>query len=508
MNKLKQWLSNKGLYYGLAIILELIIIGLVITQLGAIARNYYYVVSTIISLIALLYIMNSPIIPEYKIAWIVPVLILPLLGVVLYLIMGRKNYYGKNKKFYYDSIKLTNNRVKQDQGLLQELVSEDKFSANLAHYVYHESLYPLAYGDDLTYFKEGLAYFEALKAELAKAKKFIFLEYFIIADGLVFKEILAILKQKVEQGVDVRLIYDDFGSLLFLKDHHYLNLVKTGIKVVKFNPIKPLLDIGMNHRTHRKIAVIDGQVAFTGGINLADEYINHKEVYGHWKDTGIKIDGKGVDSYTLMFIQMWNLQSKDKILNFTPYLIAQAKNSKAYTISFTDIPLDNEALTENVYIKLINNAKDYIYITTPYLIINSMMFNALTRAAKSGVDVRILIPGIPDKKVVYNLSKNYAMRLAKSKVKVYTYDGGFIHAKSMVSDDEYSIIGTANLDYRSLYLHFECSTYAKDIKLASEIKQDFLFLVEGKSTLIKDNQKLSIFYRACCAVLRIIAPLL
>lgn len=507
MSKFKQLFTNKALFYGLAIIFELVVIYLIITQLEAITRNYYYFASTTISLLALLYIMNSPIIPEYKIAWIVPVLLLPIFGVVLYLLIGRKNFIRNNKRFYFDSILDTKGKLKPDPVLIETLDKEDKFVSNLAHYVYHQSLYPINYGDKLTYFKEGLDYFVELKKQISLAKKYIFLEYFIIADGKVFQEILELLKIRIKAGVEVRLIYDDFGSLL-LKDKHLKMLEATGIKVIKFNPLRPIIDIGMNYRTHRKIAVIDGQVAFTGGINLADEYINHKQVYGHWKDTGIMIDGLGANSYALMFIQMWNLQSKQKITNLDQYLVAVKNREPSYSLSFTDSPLDNEALTENVYIKLINNAKNYIYISTPYLIINSMMFNALSRAAKSGVDVRVLIPGIPDKKMVYNLSKSYGSRLVKAGVKVYTYDAGFIHAKSMVSDDLYSVVGTANLDYRSLYLHFECSTFAKDEKLANELKLDFLNLAQNHSTLLRGDLKPNLFYRICCSILRIIAPLL
>ena len=508
MNKIKQYFTSKVLFYGLAIIFELVIIFLVLTQLGVYARNYYYVISTIISIIALLFVMNAPIIPEYKIAWIVPILLLPIFGVVLFLLLGRKNYYGKNKKFYLYTLPLTKGKLESNKTTLEELKRDDKFSYNLATYIYNEARYPIYKGDQLTYFKEGSEYFEALKDKLNQATKFIFLEYFIIAEGKVFKEILSILKDKVNSGVDVRLIYDDFGSILFLKDKQYQALLSTGIKVIKFNPLRPIIDIAMNHRTHRKIAVIDGQVAFTGGINLADEYINHKKVYGHWKDTGIMIQGSGVNAYTLMFIQMWNLQSKNVIKDLDNYLVALPSTTTSYTISFTDTPLDNEALTENIYIKMINNAKDYIYINTPYLIINSMMFNALTRAAKSGVDVRIMIPGIPDKKLVYNLSKNTGLRLSKSGVKVYTYDIGFMHAKSMVSDDQYTVIGTANLDYRSLYLHFECSTFVKDQKLALEVKSDFLDVVNKDASLYQELRPPNIWYRACCAFMRIIAPLL
>jgi cardiolipin synthase len=215
----------------------------------------------------------------------------------------------------------------------------------------------------------------------------------------------------------------------------------------------------------------------------------------------------GANSYTLMFIQMWNLQSDDKINNIEDYLVATKNTSTAYSVSFTDTPLDNEALTENVYIKMINNAKDYIYINTPYLIINSMMINALTRAAKSGVDVRIMLPGIPDKKMVFNLSKDYGARLLKSKVKVYTYSEGFMHAKSLVSDDNYSLVGTANFDYRSLYLHFECASFIKDNATALKLKHDFLDLVEKSASPLLDVRH-GLIYRAFYSIFRIIAPLL
>ena len=507
MKNLKQWLNNKILFYGLAIILELFILAYVLTQLNSLIADYYYFFATFLSIITLLIIMNSPIIPEYKIAWIIPVLLLPIFGVILYLLIGRKSFKNKNKKFYFSSVKLRMGKSKQDLELVNLLMIEDKFVANLATYVYNQSLYPLTYGDIVEYFAQGEDYYAALKQSLASSTKFIFLEYFIIADGKVFEEVFEILKDKIKQGVEVRLIYDDYGSSLNFKDKNYKMLVASGIKVIKFNPLKPIIDIGMNHRTHRKIAVIDGQIAYTGGINLADEYINHIPRFGHWKDSGISLNGMGANSYTLMFIQMWNLQSEDKINNIEDYLVATKNTSTAYSVSFTDTPLDNEALTENVYIKMINNAKDYIYINTPYLIINSMMINALTRAAKSGVDVRIMLPGIPDKKMVFNLSKDYGTRLLKSKVKVYTYNQGFMHAKSLVSDDNYSLVGTANFDYRSLYLHFECASFIKDEATALKLKHDFLDLVEKSASPLIDI-KHGLLHRAFYSIFRIIAPLL
>ena len=507
MKNLKQWLNNKILFYGLAIILELFILAFVLTQLNSLVADYYYFISTFLSIVTLLIIMNSPIIPEYKIAWIIPVLLLPIFGVILYLLIGRKSFKNNNKKFYFSSVKLRMGKSKQDNELVDKLRLEDKFVANLASYVYNQSLYPLTYGDKIEYYAQGEDYYVALKKSLASANKFIFLEYFIIADGKVFEEIFEILKDKIKLGIEVRLIYDDYGSSLNFKDNNYKMLVAAGIRVIKFNPLKPIIDIGMNHRTHRKIAVIDGQIAFTGGINLADEYINHIPRFGHWKDSGISLDGEGANSYTLMFIQMWNLQSEDKINNIEDYLVAVKNKSSAYSVSFTDTPLDNEALTENVYIKMINNAKDYIYINTPYLIINSMMINALTRAAKSGVDVRIMLPGIPDKKMVFNLSKDYGARLLKSKVKVYTYSEGFMHAKSLVSDDNYSLVGTANFDYRSLYLHFECASFIKDNTTALKLKHDFLDLVEKSASPLLDI-KHGLVYRAFYSIFRIIAPLL
>jgi cardiolipin synthase len=343
MKNLKQWLNNKILFYGLAIILELFILAFVLTQLNSLVADYYYFISTFLSIVTLLIIMNSPIIPEYKIAWIIPVLLLPIFGVILYLLIGRKSFKNNNKKFYFSSVKLRMGKSKQDNELVDKLRLEDKFVANLASYVYNQSLYPLTYGDKIEYYAQGEDYYVALKKSLASASKFIFLEYFIIADGKVFEEIFEILKDKIKLGIEVRLIYDDYGSSLNFKDNNYKMLVAAGIRVIKFNPLKPIIDIGMNHRTHRKIAVIDGQIAFTGGINLADEYINHIPRFGHWKDSGISLDGEGANSYTLMFIQMWNLQSEDKINNIEDYLVAVKNTSSAYSVSFTDTPLDNEA---------------------------------------------------------------------------------------------------------------------------------------------------------------------
>ena len=302
--------------------------------------------------------------------------------------------------------------------------------------------------------------FPVLVKELEQAEHYIYIEYFIINDGVMWRTILDILEQKVAQGVDVRLIYDGFGCLTTLPYKYDKFLREKGIQCKVFNPFRPVLNIIQNNRDHRKICVIDGKTGFTGGINLADEYINQKERFGHWKDTAVMLKGDAVWSMTMMFLHMWNvvngIQTPIDYAAHSPHAYHPEEfEGSGFVQPFTDTPLDGETLGENVYLNIINRAKRYVYICTPYLIIDNEMMTALCLAAKSGVDVRIMTPGVPDKKMVFLLTQSYYAQLIEAGVKIYEYQPGFLHAKSFVCDDEIAVVGTINLDYRSLYLHFE-----------------------------------------------------
>ena len=351
--------------------------------------------------------------------------------------------------------------------------------------------------------------YDEMYEELEKAEKFIFMEYFIVAEGSAFRELREILERKAKQGVDVRLLYDDIGSIGYASFRFAAELNKTGIQCRVFNPALPVLNLFMNHRDHRKITVIDGKVGFTGGYNLADEYFDRAHPYGKWKDTGIFLEGEAVRSLTAQFLEMWYITTRQEE-DWGRFLkISHSVPARGFVQPFGDDPMGEERIAENVYLNLIARARERIYITTPYLIITDEMNSALVLAAKRGVDVRIITPGIPDKKTVYGLTRSYYAGLAGQGVRIYEYSPGFLHAKQMLCDDDLASIGTSNLDYRSLYLHFENNVLLYNCDAVSEIAEDFeaLFPQCREVTAEYGNKRKKFPYLWQC-ILRLFAPLM
>ncbi len=443
--------------------------------------------------------------PGYKIAWIIPILIIPVFGSLIYLVLS--NRYTKKSKDRSNSIDTRLNAyLKQDVSVLESLDSSDAY--NQIWYLYKTGKFPVFQNTNVTYLKLGEVYYEHLIEELKKAKKYIFMEYFIIEEGYMWDNILDVLKEKVIEGVDVRILYDDMGCILTLPDKYYQQLLSYGIKCCSFNKFIPVFNSKLNCRDHRKITVIDGKVGFTGGINLADEYMNKKVKFGHWKDNGIMLKGDAVWSYTVMFLIIWNYVNNEKD-NYELYKPTYEKmEATGYIQPYCDTPLDSENVGETVYLNLINKAKKYIYITTPYLIIDNELETALKVAAKSGVDVRILVPGIPDQKLVNEVTKAYYNNLLASGVKIYEYKKGFVHAKTFVVDDVYATVGTVNLDYRSLYLHFECGCFMYKASCVENIKTDFLDTLNVCERIHPSDTKVNIFRKLKRDILRLISPLL
>ena len=470
----------------------------------------FYLASLTLSIIIVFIIINNKSNPSYKIAWIVPVMIFPIFGGLFYLLYGGNKLSTREKlKMVIQNIEMTNS-LKQDDEIIKKIGDKSIYAKNQSEYILNYAKCPVYNNTETTYFKIGEEKFEALLRELKKAEKFIFLEYFIIQEGKMFNSILEILEEKAKQGVDVRLIYDDVGCIVTLP-HNYKNTLEAkGIKCRVFNPIKPFFTRRLNNRDHRKIVVIDGDVGFTGGINLADEYINEYEKHGYWKDAGIMLKGDAVWNLTVMFLSMWDYidNKEEDYIKFKPSK-NKYYNSKGYVQPFDDSPLINEPIGETVYLNLINKAKDYIYINTPYLIIDNEMMTALCLASKRGIDVKIVTPGIPDKKTVFKLTRSYYHQLIENGVEIYEYTPGFLHAKVVVSDDEVATVGTINFDYRSLYLHFECGVFLYKSKCIQDIKQDALETIAKsrkiENTNVFSNGKIDTLFRA---VLRVFAPLL
>jgi cardiolipin synthase len=378
-------------------------------------------------------------------------------------------------------------------------------------YLQNHAGFPVYVHTQTEYFSSGEAFFKRALEELEKAEHYIFLEFFILRQGVMLDPILEILERKARQGLDVRLIYDDLGCFMSLPQDYKRRLLSRGIKCIVFNPFTPLLSSLQNNRDHRKILSIDGKVAFTGGINLADEYINAYERFGHWKDAAIMLEGEAAWSLTLIFLEMWNLEQKQKddYRSFYPWKNALCPiPSDGYVLPYADSPIDEENVGEHVYIRIINDAKEYVYISTPYLVVDENLTSALTLAAKSGVDVRIITPYRWDKKIVHMTTRSYYRLLISAGVKVYEYSSGFNHSKTFVSDDKIATVGTTNLDFRSLYLHFECGVWLYKNRAVQQVKEDFLKTIPVSHQITLENCTGNAFLRIIQIVLRLFAPLM
>ncbi|MGN0435866.1 MAG: cardiolipin synthase [Wujia sp.] len=510
--------NKSGQYFSLKL---LVVILLILLQAGYILFIYLkmkeYIIywqtgAVLLSFFVVLYIVNKQENPAYKLAWVVLVLAFPLVGGALYVMLAgnrtRKKFIKECLDNHFDTFKY----MPDDSEVQKEINEKSKSASVQANYISKFAGYSVYKNTDVTYFPLGEINFETLIAELKKAKHFIFLEYFIIKQGVMWDSVLEVLKEKAAQGVDVRLIYDDLGCAMWIPSRFRREMQEAGIRAVAFNPIAPVINLRQNNRDHRKITVIDGHTGFTGGINLADEYINKGSKFGHWKDTGIMLKGEAVWNLTLLFLQTWNMLTHEEE-DYSKYVYDKYLDFEihgdGYILPYGDTPVDDEIVGENIYLNMINKAKKYIYITTPYLIIDNEMHTALTLAAKSGIDVRIITPGIPDKKTVYMVTQSYYYHLIKAGVKIYQYTPGFIHAKTVVMDDSIATVGTVNFDYRSLYLHFECGVWMFDSKVIHTIKEDYLETLEKcDEVTLEEIERTSGWKRFKQSLLRLIAPLL
>lgn len=493
---------------GISIVIQAAILIAVILEFGN-YFVYFYAASLIFSLLVVLGIVNGASNPAYKIAWIVPILLFPIFGGLFYLLLGG-NHMGRWSRRKMQSVqRQMANNLKSNDALIDQTQQIAPSAAGLMRYVQQYAYCPPWQNTKTKYYPLGELAFEDMKAQMRKAEKYIFLEYFIVEEGKMWNEMLEILKEKAAQGVDVRMIYDDLGCVLTLPHHYDQQLERMGVKCCVFNPFKPVLSSHFNHRDHRKILVVDGRVAFTGGINLADEYINAYPKYGHWKDTAIQLEGPAAWNMTMMFLTMWDfLRGADENMgDFYPQF--PAFESPGVAQPFSDSPLDQEPVSETVYLHLINRANRYLYVNTPYLVIDNETATALTAAAKRGVDVRIVTPHIPDKWFVHAVTRaNYEL-LAQAGVKIFEYTPGFNHAKTIVTDDLWGVVGTINMDFRSLYLHFECGVLLYGGDVIASIKNDFLQTLRRCQRIsLEDCRSVKWYQKLGRALLRMFAPLM
>lgn len=506
-------LFNRVFYVALAMVVQLYWIFLMAFRLVGYSRYISWGIN-ILGIFVVLWIVNRKINPSYKLAWTILILAVPVLGLVLYMLFGQSRVASVMQKHFEQILRDSKEYMAEKEETSRRLRECDMSAAVQSAYIRRSSGYAAHENTTAEYFQVGEDMFPVLVRELEKAEHYIFIEYFIMNDGVMLRTVLEILERKAAQGVDVRIIYDDFGCLTTLPYKYYEVLRKKGIQAEVFNSFRPILNIIYNNRDHRKLCVIDGYVGFTGGINLADEYINQRERFGHWKDTAIMLRGEAVWNMTLMFLHMWAVINRDKgPISYDQYLPhayhRERFESSGFVQPFCDTPLDDEVVGENVYLNIINRARHYVYICTPYLIIDNEMMTALCLAAKSGVDVRIMTPGVPDKKIVFLLTQSYYQQLLEAGVKIYEYRPGFLHAKSFVCDDEIGVVGTINLDYRSLYLHFENGVWLYKNSAIEAIKEDFdETLVYCEPITLEFCRSRSVLVRGMQNILRLFAPLL
>mgnify|MGYP001046862128 CR=1 FL=1 len=513
--------AKKGLFsivFGrTALILMLVLIQLIVLVGVATILNdyavYVYGGFTVLAAVIVIYIINERGNPAFNMTWVLLILIFPAFGCLFYIWVKSQlgtRYIGKRLCM----LRLDTAKYMQQEPRVIEALRESKpANANLAHYMQYQLNFPTYRNTQVQYFACGEEKFPVLLEELKKAEKFIFLEYFIVEEGYMWGSVLEILKEKAAAGVEVRFMYDGMCSISLLPPDYPKKIRRFGIQCKMFSPIRPVLSTTQNNRDHRKICVIDGKTGFTGGINLGDEYINRKERFGYWKDTAVMIKGDAVQSLTMLFLQMWNAFAleKDK-LDYEKFCLEDvrplAKEERGIVLPYSDHPLDSEFVGESVYINLINSAQKYIYFFTPYLIIDNEVVTALILAAKRGVDVRIITPGIPDKKMIFLVTQSYYPQLVEGGVQIFQYRPGFVHAKCAVCDDKIATVGTINLDYRSLYLHFENGLFLYNNDTVMDIKKDILDTLEDCNRIMPEMCKKNMFFLLLQGILRIFAPLL
>lgn len=510
MKKILRFLISRVFWFSLLIVVQIGIFAVILFNISSYS-TYLYAAFVLFSLIIVIWLVAKDDNPSYKITWIILIMTLPAVGWFFYLKFGNKTLPHR----YWEKIAANEAAhpalFTAEEGDTAALLEQYPHHRVLTDYIRNISGFPAYGGTQVEYAPLGEDFFRQLMRELPKAKKFIFLEYFILEKGLMWDSVLEILRERAAAGVEVCVIYDDFGCIQRLSASYPKELAGFNIKAVPYNPMRPSMDPSLNYRDHRKICVIDGQVGFTGGINLADEYINKVERFGHWKDTSVLLRGAAVRSLTRMFLQQWTLNAGSDTLDRPEeeYLTARALPAQGYVQPYPDSPLDHFNVAENAYLHLIQRADHYVYITTPYLILDNEFVTTLKTTAESGVDVRIITPSHPDKWYVHMVSRSYYQTLIQSGVKIYEYQPGFIHAKMCLCDDKAAMVGTANLDYRSLYLHYENAVLLYHTPVLAEIKKDIEETLE-KSRLITIEELRSKLRgtSALCALLKLLAPLM
>ncbi len=463
------------------------------------------------SVVTALHLLMRPEKSAFKLSLIFLILLFPIFGGAFYWIFHSQTASIGFRARLAKIEKSSQEAFGQNEKAFSDAASAIPRAKKQLQYFKSNTPFPICDATETTYFPDGKPLLDSLLRDLKNAKRYIFLEYFIISDGIMWRSVLEVLTERVRAGVDVRIIYDDLGCFPSLPPHYAKELCALGIQCKKFNPFHPFLTTVQNNRDHRKIAVIDGRIAYTGGINLADEYIGEKQRFGKWKDNAVRLFGDGAWSFTVIFLQTWSFLSK-KSEDYDRYRPQKDASpvplTDGWVQPYADSPMGEENVAEQVYLRIIEQAHRYLYITTPYLMVDDGMISALKSAAKSGVEVRIITPGIPDKKAVHFTTRSYYRTLLRAGVRIYEYSDGFIHAKTFLADDDLATVGTVNLDFRSLYLHFECGTCLYRTSTVEEIRRDLLDTMEHSREITLQDCRSGLLVRFFQSICRIFAPLM
>jgi cardiolipin synthase len=511
--KTKKWVRVVFRRRVFVIITLLVQIAFIVALLAGTGIYFRYVnwILNILSIVVCVHVLNKREKAAYKLTWIFLIMLFPFFGGILYIIFYSQSNPRKLRRLIESKSQGSGELLRLPGNHLADLVDAYPEFRPQAQYLQEYAGFPVYTRTKTEYFDSGEGFFRRVLDEMEKAERYIFLEFFILREGVMLNPIISILERKARQGLDVRIMYDDLGCFMSLPPDYCGQMKQKGIECFIFNPFKPIFSSQQNNRDHRKIISIDGKVAFTGSMNLADEYINAVERFGHWKDAAIMLEGEGAWALTLIFLQMWNLRrgANDDYVSFYPWKDSPcALAADGFVQPYADSPIDDENVGEHVYIQIINNAKKYVYINTPYLVIDDNLLSALTLAAKSGVDVRIITPHRWDKRIVAITSRSYYRQLISAGVKIYEYSSGFNHSKTFVSDDKIATVGTTNLDFRSLYLHFECGVLVYQTGTVRAVKEDFLRTIPISQQVRLEDCARNAFQRIIPDVLRIFAPLM
>lgn len=506
-NMLKKMILSRRLIVIILLLLQLAILTVPFYFLGQYSTTIEIVMRSV-SVIVVIYIINRRDKPAYKITWIITILIFPVFGGLLYLVLRFQSTSGRMKKNFVHYDKTRRDALDADPDDAKKMADEYPALVNRINYLTKTAGFRVCDNTEATFFSPGADFYPEFLKALEGAKKYIFIEFFIISEGSMWSTTLDILKRKVAEGVEVRLMYDDVGSVGCLPFRYGQSLAQYGIKCQIFNPFRPLWTSVQNNRDHRKIVVVDGEVAFTGGVNIADEYVGIIERFGEWKDSAVMFRGDAVWSFTVMFLEMWNaVARKNEDYGAFRAETALLNSARGYVIPYSDSPHSEENVSEHVYMQMITGAQRYMYIETPYLILDDGMLSAMILAAKSGVEIKIITPAIPDKKLVFMTTRSYYKPLIDVGVKIYEFTPGFIHSKVAICDDSIAAVGTPNFDFRSLYLHYECGALMVDTPAVDAAKQDFLATLPRCREITAAEVNRNVFVRTFQSILRVFAPL-